>query len=876
MGIVQSPKGGLNGINHLEYAHCRHRKVRSDLKKKIRRVLLPVFVFILALAGFTVYQYLSEKEPEHYEAMSAATLPLVRLHYGSSFSNELHGYTQPMELAAMRDTITPLDADHKVRIVISHAQKVSAVSYEVRGLDGKRLVENGVIENWNTDGQVMETTLQLSSLVEDKEEYQLILKLTQQEREICYYTRVIYLENGNTEQLLAFPGSFIQASVNGDTSFIVNYIQPDDSMANDTFAYVNQHSRSGMITWKGLNAAIQGEVKTTLTELSDSQAAITVQYPICLTAAETTLNCNVQEEYVVRWRGEVLYLLSFDRYVKEVFSASQVRFDEGSIWLGITQEEPVQMKSPDGRYHVYLYDDQLFSYYEKEHRMEMIYTYRDGEDPRSSWDHHSMQVIQVDDAGNVYFMVYGYHNRGHHEGEVGVSLLQYVQEGRKLDEILYIPVSFSEQMLMENMGALAYVNQDSDLLYLLYGSTVYSIDLSSGEKVELAASSSAGSFYTDAGSRLLSWEEGNGVYADTIRVVDLSNGQNYAIEAPQGEYLQIQGFLNQDLVYGIGRRSDTLIQSGQAVVMPLYALRFASFGEGPEQGMEQAGEYAPAGVYISKVQLQDNALKVERVVKTAAGYEQTAEDYVFFNYRDTDGETASIRTKQLEGFLQVSLMRGAIDPNGLVIESSTGQLSSSDSAYQLNLTDLSRESSYYVYAGGRLCRITASLQEAIALAYSEMGCVLDSRNAYVWTRGTRDLNKTIPVDERLAESGNSLCTAIEILISAESAAYGSVEALLTDGKAPDAVIEAVMAQQNRQGRVLSLKGCTVGQILYYMHRNHPVLAVTGSQSAVLLTAYDSRNVVIYDPATGEKTTMSQAEAESYFAQYGNDFICWNE
>lgn len=44
------------------------------------------------------------------------------------------------------------------------------------------------------------------------------------------------------------------------------------------------------------------------------------------------------------------------------------------------------------------------------------------------------------------------------------------------------------------MGTLAYVNNESDLMYLLYQSTVYSIDLSSGEKAQLAKASSAGSF----------------------------------------------------------------------------------------------------------------------------------------------------------------------------------------------------------------------------------------------------------------------------------------------------------------------------------------------------------------------------------------------
>ena len=104
---------------------------------------------------------------------------------------------------------------------------------------------------------------------------------------------------------------------------------------------------------------------------------------------------------------------------------------------------------------------------------------------------------------------YGYHSRGNHEGQVGVSFLHYKCETACIDEIFYIPVTFSEEILMKNMGTLAYVNNESDLMYLLYQSTVYSIDLSSGEKAQLAKASSAGSFYSNKSSSLIAWEEGD-------------------------------------------------------------------------------------------------------------------------------------------------------------------------------------------------------------------------------------------------------------------------------------------------------------------------------------------------------------------------------
>ena len=76
---------------------------------------------------------------------------------------------------------------------------------------------------------------------------------------------------------------------------VVNYIQPDETMGTDDFSYVNQHSRSGMITWNGLLVEA-GTVETTLTELSDSQASITLTYPVTISNGTDSKTCMVNEK----------------------------------------------------------------------------------------------------------------------------------------------------------------------------------------------------------------------------------------------------------------------------------------------------------------------------------------------------------------------------------------------------------------------------------------------------------------------------------------------------------------------------------------------------------------------------------------------------
>lgn len=867
------------------------------MKRLIRRVLLLLFIFAAAFGGFAVYQQYTQttQQTDSYETMQTADLATVWLQYLENSSNMLHGYTQKMEVSTMRGCITPLSQEHKLSIQIDHADDVDAdqISYEVRGLDGTRLVENGKISGWEKNGSTMSAQLQLSNLVDDGNEYKLILCVSQKGVPVYYYSRILYLAEGHTESLVGFAYDFMQASIDGNNDFIVNYIQPNETMGTDDFGYVNQHSRSGMIAWKGLSVQT-GAVETTLTELTDSQASITLTYPITLSSNGESKECMVNEQYVVRFRNDVLYLLDFERHVKENFSVSVPVYAKSALKLGITDESVSGMSSDNENIQTYVYDGQLFAVNAKENTLNLIYTYRDGAEDSSASDDYKLQPIRVEDNGDIYFMAYGYHSRGNHEGQVGVSFLHYKgaekSEESGIDEIFYIPVTFSEEILMKNMGTLAYVNNESDLMYLLYQNTVYSIDLSSGEKAELAVAPSAGSFYSNASSSLIAWEEGDAGYPNVIRIADLSTGNTYRVVAEDGEFMQIQGFLGNDLVYGTARKSDLLTQAGQVVQKPMYKLTILDFTD----DMTQTGEYQMADYYIEGTQILENQLEIYRLTKdTATGVYTVADnDQMFFNNRSDKKTTSLTRSQIADEFQKVWSISLSLDTEKVQTNGTLSKIRDAAAAYQLNLDDGSEDELYYVYARGKLQQISSSLTDAIDTAYDKMGVVVDDHAKYVWTRGTRALSKNLTFEEQTAQSADdSLRACLEILVAFEGGSASNVEALLSDDVAIDEVIAQAMGSQtdttnaddlqrdntqdkNTGGRVENLRRCSITQVLYYINENHLVLAITGDNSAVLLTGYDTQNVSIYDPVNAEVTTMAIADAQSYFEQYDCAFMAW--
>lgn len=835
------------------------------MKRFLRKALLVIFLFVLVLGGAIAYNGYRNREVVSYTSMAKATLPVVTLSYKDGCSNRFYGYTDEMEYRTMRAAVTPLSDRHRLTVSIdTHGKAVDQVIYQLRSLNGERLVEDGIMDKWTETDGVMTQELQLANLMEDGREYTLVFMIRQGEKTSRYYSRVIYMEENHTDTMLQFIRDFSQATFAGNESLIVNYIQPNDTMGMDDLSYINIHSRYRMFTWNNLQPVIAGDVETVITELSESQMTATLRYPVSVTSGDMTKLCDVEEHFVVRFRNDTMYLLDYDRYMTERFSFSKMQFDKGNIWLGITPDRSESMLSPDGKTQAFVYQRQLWSYESGTQTMSMVFSYLDGEDVRGRLDRHSIELVRVTDEGNIDFIVYGYHNRGQHEGEAGVCFYRYLKAENRMEELFYIPSAISEDVLQTELGGLAYVSE-TDLLYFLYGATMYSVDLASQEKMELATLDSANGFFSNEEASLVAWHEGDAVAAREIAVMNLENGKLFRIAAEDGEFLQIQGFIGNDLVYGVGRDIDKGILSGVQEIRPVYALKFVTVAE----ELEETGIYQQTGICIMTTEIRENEVEITRVNKNGAAYVPADNDHVFLNEREIVNTTGSVKKKTDESFLNECYISLGVETNNVSFMTEPCQYRSEPAQNILTAAEaMAEDERYYVYGKGGLLDAYESLAPAIEEAYDVMGCVTDSNQNYLWTRGTRDLFKNLTLELAVCESDSqSLESALGMLLKFEGGSATGLDVSLREGKGVKEIISA-----RQEGTVLDLTGCSVSQILYYLHNGHPVLAQLGEHSAMLIIGYETAGITVYNPCGGVTTQMSMAEAESYFGMYGYRFF----
>ena len=86
------------------------------MKKKIVKVMVMAALFFGALITFSIT--MNQDNQDLTTTMSEASLPVMYFYHGDTQINELHGYVKPMDMTAMRDSITPIDDDWQLPLLI--------------------------------------------------------------------------------------------------------------------------------------------------------------------------------------------------------------------------------------------------------------------------------------------------------------------------------------------------------------------------------------------------------------------------------------------------------------------------------------------------------------------------------------------------------------------------------------------------------------------------------------------------------------------------------------------------------------------------------------------------------------------------------------
>ena len=117
------------------------------MKKALLKIGVFLIIFLIFLKVFG--SILNRGNTDLSQDMPGATLPVIYMNVNGQYMNALHGYVSEMEGSYLRDNITPINADRTLDIKIdTYGFAVAKVAYELRSLDGNRLIEDSYLESF--------------------------------------------------------------------------------------------------------------------------------------------------------------------------------------------------------------------------------------------------------------------------------------------------------------------------------------------------------------------------------------------------------------------------------------------------------------------------------------------------------------------------------------------------------------------------------------------------------------------------------------------------------------------------------------------------------------------------------------------------------
>lgn len=830
-----------------------------------------VVLIIIFIAAVLIFGKLTNHNNEDMTTeMEEAKLPVISLYQNDTEMNRLHGYVNEMNAAYMRDTITPIQKDRLLPIVIqTYETPVDAISYEIRSLDASRLIANAEVASYKEEQGKIHAELEIQNLLEKGTEYLLILRLESGSQSICYYTRIIEQES-HVEECIDFVLDFHDKTFNKETTGSLATYMEKTTGDNSTLHYVSLNSSLKQLGWADFEGERLAKPIPSVKEITDTYNVIVLDYVVTRVGDNGESEYyNVEEYYRVRYTTNRIYLLNFERVMEQIFRGESCQPYEQYLPLGIRSSEVEYRTNESATAVAFVQEGELWSYHMQANTLAKVFSFRgyEGIDERENYGEHDIKIAGVDETGSVDYLVYGYMNRGVHEGEVGLAVYHYDSVSNTNEEQVFIASDKSYQMLKAELGQLMYVNEAGELFLMMNG-TVYGVELGTRNVREVVNNLQEGAYAVSNSGRYIAWcEAKKGMGGSVIRVMDLSDMVTTEISAENGTLVKPLGFMEEDFVYGIARESDIFADAVGSVAFPMYQVKIVDV---TQEALTELKIYEKTGYYVDGVQIEGSAMYLERMRKSGTDY-VPAEGDMIMNRESEAGGAAEIATavseeKQTEVLLKFQEVLNEKTPKLLtpketiLLEERVASLPQKGDA-----------GNYYVYVKGEIVASTENVAEAVKLANETMGVVIDSDQRYIWKRARKTAQPRLSDIAASTEdaSAGSIAQCMNVMLQKEGLNM-NVQALLESGETPKSVLRNTLKERT----VLDLTGCSTDEILYYVSLGTPVFAMTGNDSAVLVVGYDSTGVLLYEPGTDATVRKTLAEADALFANAGNVFFTY--
>lgn len=813
------------------------------MKRILKKAGILLLVFLLGTAGTALL--LNSESTDNRSDFNDAVFPEVMVDMNDTLINRMYGYAQPMQADFTRDSVTPLDTSKKLTFKVNpYDSEVKSFSYEIRTSDGSKVLENKKIKNLLKEDQYLSVDVEIGSDLRMNQEYSMQIALELDEGTAYYYTRVVSRSQVHASDYAAFVKYFYEACLDKESADALgSYLEPQTTGAATNYSGININSSLSEISWGNLAPQLCQEGIPVIKEINETTASVVLEYQLTSqNDDEETELYDVKEFYRMKYQDTRIYLLDFQRSANQVFDGTLPVYEDDGIILGVRDKNVEYMMNDAATVIAFVQEGDLWSYSPGNEKVNQVFSFRklkDG-DFRDSRTQHDIKIVRVTDEGDIDFVLYGYMNRGSHEGYEGIAVYHYNRDKNVAEERAFIPVSESFEFLKKDLEKLSYVNEKNEL-FLILAKNLYRINIEENSSEILEKGIKNANFVSSDNNDHAAWLVSEGDEKGNIKEIDFDTCKTRLIASQKGQRLRTVGFMNEDLIYGMLNKEDILTDEEGHKSVGIRILRIEDF----EGNVKK--EYRKDGLYITDISVGNTLIEFELSAKSGeTSYVAQKKDTIMNNKK------AAANTVKIE---LISASRTGVRVK-LVFNTTKqtdsplamyAKVSSSDRKDIVLDTQIPQEIAYYVYGQGGLDGIYTDPAKAVLRADTLGGVVLNRTQQYVWERGNKKTKMQIDTEE-----------IPEIVLQ------GTYD------------IKTLKKSLKKTGTVIDLSGCSLDSVLYEISAQRPVIAKTGADTSVVIVGYDEYNTWLYDPVKKETYPYGMNDSTDLFQKAGNVFITYIE
>lgn len=814
-----------------------------------RCVLFSVIFMVTAVVTFLAIHF--NTDAKGTISLTEASLPVVSvMTEGGTLYNRMYGYTGEIDEMLLDTDMTLLPPDKGLTIVIdTYDELIKSLSYKIRAVEDRSLIENTVVKSFETaEGQV-KATLNIKNLIRDDTPYILEIVIgTEKYDEISYYTTIYAGTDYKLQDKIDFVMNFNQCTFDsGRLSDISRYLETKSSSSNNNYGKVDIYSTRAMVGWGDLKPFVESNIVPSVQDINEETAIITLDYTIgALNSNDAYDTYMVHEFYRIRQTSSRFYLLSFDRETTQIFDGRYDLVSSGKINLGINPKVEAEVLADEKNKYIYFENcGTLWCFDKDKHAYTKVFAFEsdDTDNVRERYGKHKTKIMSVEQDGNCRFLVYGYMNRGVHEGEVGISLYEYSYADNRVVESIYIPVNVPYDILCDNVAEIAYV-KDNTAFYIKIDDVLYSVDLVSKETMTEIKGLRYGNYYVSSNGKVIAYHVGGSIdNTDKIRVFNVEKGADYYIEAGENEKVKALGFVQNDLIYGVAEKDNIVTDSKGEITFAMHKLYVM------DSEFKIIRDYEPSGAYVVSAEADGYRINLNRVVKEADGTFRSASIDQLIN-REENVETntvsvATIVTENRKTEVVIKLVDGLNGSGTPGIRTSDKIEYKKEQKFELSET-VTGEGKYYAYGSGAYKNAYTDIADAINYAADNYGEVYDYRHNLIWKRFK-------PAEANIKGLNSPGCSG--------SSSYDVAKSIVT-GYAGASDVQWIEAE-----------GIQAENMLAFVGLDCPVIGET-LEGYVIITGYTSKQVTYLNTMKGIYETVTIADANKLFSQCGNRYLTY--